>query len=383
MPSFRRSLKVSLSVVLASLILLVSLTGVGASGGQHLQRPFKRHDEVTGPHFDFAGALDDEPVLVKSQYNQFAPREPPAHHLKHESGGKNQHGGKGLSRQTLVHWMHKLGLHPSKHQIETLYGLVSGHKHNNHHLAHKEHESKTKGQGKPAWIEVKPEHDGGIEGHAILKRPPVSPGILPPGLRHPHAWGDESHPSDTSKTSSPAAAAVAPLPEPANTIPAPTSTTGPSRGHSSLFPPKPAAAGAMPRNSSAIAPVTSLASTIPSWTSDVNKEDKSGTSGSLNPSATPAPAPPNSGGANGDDRLAPLQNGTNTGKTVAGVPVADDGDLKVAPATSQTANSTRSAGGAGAAAKSGGSSHGHPDPVGWTASATVAGVLLVVLFFAM
>lgn len=153
-------------------------------------------------------------------------------------------------------------------------------------------------------------------------------GVLPPGIGKPRGWADEGEQSSTpptTKDSSPIAAAIAPLPEPAN-VPTRTASRFPSDAQlhpdgSSILPPLPAA-GLNSPDSSALPPLTSSPSASSSSLPD------SGTSGSLNPFSTPAPAANKGEGA--DERLNNVLS-DGSGKSIAGIPIAKDdkdGDAK-------------------------------------------------------
>ncbi len=265
-----------------------------------------------------------------------------------------------------------------------------------------ENEEKAKDGGqKPAWKDVTPpppppsDHEAGHdEKPKVFKPLPAHLGILPPGLGKPRGWGDESQsnpPSSASRSSSPVIAAQPPLPEPANTFSPPTASLANSK--SSILPPLPAE-GDVGKNSSAsiLAPVTSLPSSTPSDA----KLAASETSGSLNPSSTPPPPP---------FPATP----SKSRKTIAGVPIVDDdddksseteGDVKVPKpnsvnitasnpsnnsATSGKPGSAGGASGGGKEAKSGATKLNYPQEGvwGWIGSASLAAVVVGVLFFAI
>lgn len=417
-PSSRSLTTLSLALLLLLILLVVSTsTSVARADEQNF---IKRRDvEVNDrPQISFAAAPNSPPALVKSEYNQFAP--PPSsprvkkHHSKKHEGKKDKE--EGVSRGKFVQLMHKLGLHPNKHQIDRLYGLVKGKHHKKKHHGKKakgkHHADKSSGAAKmPVWTEVKPppsqprlrdddahphsvdERKKGVDGEkdgqpGQLMRPNVGVGVLPPGLGKPRGWGDEegSSPSPPTKNTSPISAAQPPLPEPANTfLPAATGSSSAAGGHSSILPPLPAAGIAAQNNSNApLAPATSVPSIAPSSSASTNtaSDEASGTSGSLNPSSTPAPIS-RTKNMGGDTRLTPLTNGTEGGKNIAGVPIADDGDLKVPQplnATSTNGNGKQAAAGA----KSGGTSNRvKVQGWSWTGAVTVAAVLVGVLFFAI
>ncbi|CDR88860.1 uncharacterized protein SPSC_05692 [Sporisorium scitamineum] len=398
-------------LLLVSLLALLLVSGVHANKGLHAQQHFERHDDGSRPPVEFAAPIDAPPTLVKSQYNQFAA--PPAH-AESSNGHSKKHSGDKVSRKKLVHWMHKLGLHPNKHQVDSLYRWIDRkhrHKHHgeHHHMHHGEHHHKHHGEhhhkqhhdekggegkdgpgrehgGKPAWVEVG--KGGGKEGDGggVVR----GVGILPPGtpkLGKARGWGDESSLPPTTLKDSPAAAAVAPLPEPVNAVPARTisphdqhPTDSASSSSSSIKPPLPAGgllSSDQDRNSSRT-PVTSLPSTAPSSSSSSLGSE---TSGSLNPSSTPPPPPTANNG--GDPRLAPLATSSNSsGQTIAGVPIAkDDGDLKVPqPRPGNNTSKTGSTSGASSAA----STVTKLEVGGWTANALVAaGTVVLILLFAV
>ena len=384
----------------AATLLCIGLLAplASASSGVHPQHPFKRHDDASSnlPHVSFASAPDAPPVLVKSEYNQFAP--PPTHHSNGDKHKKNHHHDKDdeISRGTFVRWMQQLGLHASQHQVDKLYGLVSRHKHHKHH--HEQHangEKKVSGAAKPAWVQVSPPPPGGSRekgnGGDKEKMEAVSSGVG--GVGKARSWGEEGGPSPPTKNSSPVSAAQPPLPEPANSfLPSATpasSSTGSEKGKKVL----PLPAVGAHHNSSSIAPVTSLPSSAPSSLTHNNASDTSGTSGSLNPSSTPppppAPAAATEDGANnvkpnvGDTRLTPLTNGTTQGNSIAGVPIADDGDLKIPhpPLVNSTAGKLGDSG--AGRNKSGGQSAVQLDAWSWAGGVTVAAVVLGVLLFAL
>ncbi|SPO30654.1 uncharacterized protein UTRI_05271 [Ustilago trichophora] len=415
----------TLPIALLLLILLVVSTSTSTSAARaNEQNLLKRHDleDNDRPQISFAAAPNSPPALVKSEYNQFAVP-PSAPHGKKHHGKK--HGGKkekeeGVSRGRFVQLMHKIGLHPNKHQIDRLYGLVKVVKGKHHKKKHhgkkakaKHHADKSSGEAKPpVWTEVQPpppsqarlqvddahahsvdEHKKGVDGEkggqpGQLMRPNVGVGVLPPGLGEPRGWGDEggSSPSPPTKNTSPISAAQPPLPEPANTfLPAATGSSSAAGGHSNILPPLPAAGIAAQNNSHApLAPATSVPSIAPSSSASTNpaSEEASGTSGSLNPSSTPTPVS-RTNNMGGDTRLTPLANGTESGQNIAGVPIADDGDLKVPQP--QNATSTSGSGKQGATgAKSGGTSNRvKVEGWSWAGAITVAGVLVGVLFFAI
>ncbi|SPC63279.1 uncharacterized protein UHOD_06620 [Ustilago sp. UG-2017b] len=348
-----------LLLLLAVFLLLLSSPIISAhvSGDHALQQPSKRSENR--PAIEFATtpqeAANERPALIQPQYNQFSP--PPTHrgnyHHRHHSGGK------GLSKNKLQHWMHKLGLHPTKHQIDQLYSKVNKHD-KQHHGGQRGRGKHTSGKGGgdkergPVWKEVDD------EGEEVVQARPVSAGkmgILPPGT--PRKW-DSEEPSDTNKMSSPVAAAVAPLPEPAaNTIASPT------RAKNDSYPPAPGEV-VPSKNNGLDAPVTNIPSNTAASTN--MGPMKSGTSGSLNPSATASSTTPEgAGGAGGKP------------KTVAGIPVVADNDGDMKAPEPQLSNST-SAGGKGN--KSGATGKTEAPYGGWTVggSLLVASLLAVVLF---
>lgn len=295
--------------------------------------------EDSRPQIEFATTPEraqyEPPALVKAQYNQFAP--PPGHHRHHHHDG-------GVSRKNLLHWMERLGLHPSKSQVEKLYGLVNGHRRHRHHHG----EEKAGGEGnkhhvdggseekqKEAWTEVE---SGDKESGDGQTKPAPKVGVLPPASSKPRGWGDENP--------SPPSAAKPPLPEPANTLPSPTGT---SSNRSSILPPIPA--GGVAKNVT-VAPATSTPAI------------SEGTSGSYNPSSTTA-----QGNKVPDDRLGGMT-GEGSGRSVAGVPVSDDGDLKVPGVVNGTEGGT---------VKSASERRG--EGWGWMGTAGLAGVVLFVVLF--
>lgn len=323
--------------------LLVPLL-VSASHSVQAQHHLKRDhnsQNAKGPPVEFAAPLDAPPVLVKSLYNQFAP------HGKHAKLANAR--DKGIKR--LQRWMHRLGLHPSDHQARSLYGMIRNAQREKHHdhgpHGEKHHEHKHKQRSKqhrvdkqhhhshheekhdehkqehgeqharqPAWVEV---GDSKTDRPATRARP-LDAGVLPPSS--PHSWDDESN-SWRKTTSSPAAAAIAPLPEPAN-IAAPTSYDQSGRTSRSDRPP--AAGSLLTHSEDARAPVTSAPS------ASIGTSESARTSGSLNPSSTPASTWAQSNPSKtADPRLDPLA--ANSTRHIAGIPIADDGDMKVGVAS--------------------------------------------------
>ncbi|SPO31087.1 uncharacterized protein UTRI_05271_B [Ustilago trichophora] len=414
-PNPRSLTTIPLALLLLIFLVLSTSTSVARADEQNL---IKRHDleDNDRPQISFAAAPNSPPALVQSEYNQFAPPPSPS---DGKNRGKKHHGKKdneeGVSRGKFVQLMHKLGLHPTKHQIDRLYGLVKGKHHKKKHHGKKaqgkHHAHKSSGEAqKPVWTEVQPpasqprlqadghthsvsENGKGLTGKqgeesGQSMRPNVGVGVLPPGLGKPRGWGDEggSSPSPPTKNTSPISAAQPPLPEPANTFfPAATGSSSAAGGHSSILPPLPAAGIAAHNNSNApLAPATSVPSLAPSSSASTNppSDEASGTSGSLNPSSTPTPVS-KTNPMGGDTRLTTLTNGTEGGKNIAGVPIADDGDLKVPqPQNATSSNGNGKQGAVGA--KSGGSSNRvKVEGWGWAGAVTVAGVLVGVLFFAI
>ena len=172
----------------------------------HVQRVKRGLDSTDAPQLSFAADPEHpgKPVLVEAQVNQFAP---PASH--HSQGPKKEEDPKeegGVSRKKFVHVMHELGLHPSQHQIDKLYGFVSKSHHDGtppEHEHHHKHDDEKKsapdnggGSVKPAWKEVGSPHiDGGGQADVGKPKPlPAHLGMLPPGLSKPRPWSDESPP---------------------------------------------------------------------------------------------------------------------------------------------------------------------------------------------
>ncbi|CCF48716.1 hypothetical protein NDA11_003296 [Ustilago hordei] len=351
-----------LLLLLAVFLLLLSspIISAHASGDHALQQPSKRSEN--GPAIEFATtpqeAANEGPALIEPQYNQFAP--PPTHRGNHHD--RHHHGGKGLSKNKLEHWMHKLGLHPTRHQIDQLYSKVNKHD-QQHHRGQGGRGKQTSGKGRgdkekpPVWKELND------QGQEVAQARPVSAGkmgILPPGT--PRKW-DSEEPSDTNKSSSPVAAAVAPLPEPA-----PNTIASPTRAKNDSHPPAPGQV--LPaKNNGLDAPVTN----IPSNTAASSNMGpmKSGTSGSINPSATASSTTP--GGAEGAGGAG------GKPKTVAGIPVVADNDGDMKAPQPQLTNSTS----AGGRRKQSGATGKTEAPYGgWTVggSLLVASLLVVVLF---
>ncbi|SNX87032.1 uncharacterized protein MEPE_05742 [Melanopsichium pennsylvanicum] len=467
-------------------VLVMFISAVEGSIEHPAQTHLKRQQgALDGPKFSFASSIDSEPVQVKSNFNQFAsplssssgPIHPdPDRHAKkhHRHHVKEDKDRKSLSRKKLDDWMHKLGMYPSKHQIDQLYNLVRHgtkgqtkkyhrhHRHHHHHHHDVEHqhmfESAKQGDGqKPKiWTEMPSKHsDTFHKAVPIDGDGQINPklGILPPGTpgkRRPWKWQDENMPSSqaspSQKISTPISPARPPLPEPANTIPAPTglSAHGVNTGSNLKLAPLPAAGGDVggdknesndSLNRHKIAPMTSVPSSLPASSAGDGGEKadgRKGTSGSLNPSSTTASTPPipadivpppaltdgkdekdakesekdiNTGVENSDSRLvnSALTNGTNQTKSIAGIPIADsnddqndnvqDGDIKVplAQAVNTTTKSaiggntsaTKSSGGGKGTGNSGGTKSMQLDGWSWTGSVTIVAVVLGVLLFAI
>lgn len=331
----RLPLPLILPLFLSVVVLLLVFSSAVFASTQHV----KRHNAA--PPIEFAttpqAASHQNAALIKPEYNQFAPP-PPASHEKQKEGG-------GLSKGKLKHWMEKIGLHPNRHQVNALYAKVQH---------HRKHDPQRVNRKKEAWKEINPN-----TGKEIAQPQPVSAGkmgVLPPGT--PRKWDREGENPSSSSTGSPVAAAVAPLPEPMpNTIPSPTS------GHnsSSILPPVPAD-GLISHKKNITAPVTEFPSTTVS-----NTAEGIGTSGSINPTSTSPPSPPTDNNGGGGKQ-----------KTVAGIPVVDDTDMKTPPPVPINNTSVD-----GKVNKSGGSRQ--PDAYNSCTSGmtVVIGVVLVVVFFAI
>lgn len=129
-----------IAVVHAMLLILFASPRVDASSEVSAQHLLKGDDIARHrPHIEFAAAPDAPPVLVQSEYNQFAPRSHP-HHAKHKSHG--------LKKHTLETWLHKLGVHANKGQLDKLYRKIEKKVH--HHDREAKHGDKEK-DGEPAW----------------------------------------------------------------------------------------------------------------------------------------------------------------------------------------------------------------------------------------
>lgn len=232
---------------------------------------------------------------------------------------KHRHDEKGEGEKKLLRWMHRFGWNPSPHQLDKLHSL--GHSHRKQHHAHSEHHSQHHKDDQsghhsdrhqtgdhaqaqhgsqehhvepPAWKSLDPV--AGQEVHL-----PAHLGILPPGYSHPRSFGNENPSPPRSSTSS-VSAANAPLPAPGHVA---TSTA---------------------TNRTLPAP-PSIGQPVLTQTPSVQAAPTMGnaTSGSLGPSSTQPPAPPNA----------------SSGGMIAGIPVVDGADAKIA--APRVVNSTSAA----------------------------------------
>ncbi|KAF6766959.1 hypothetical protein PSEUBRA_001548 [Kalmanozyma brasiliensis GHG001] len=346
--------------------LLSALLTVNARSAVSAQYVLKRDDADDKTHIGSAAAQHTASEHSKKEHEQ------PSQHGTHRSANNK---GDGLSEHTLKSWLHRLGLKANNHQATALYHRIQTKEHRHRHgKSHAGHEASGRSSRNGSHHEGKAGRARGSGGKGKITRP-VPVVVTSPGLSRPRGGSDgvgHSSMSPTTQNSSPIAAAVAPLPEPASTLPAPTSSRSSNQSRfGDQFIPPPVPIGGV------VSPDTLPPLTIPPSSTSCTSEG--GTSG-ISPSSTPPPFNKNLIDG-GDARLDPLLNSSNSsGQSISGIPIArDDGDAKAVQP--QVANATKT--GAGGRVGSGAGRGMELDGATWTIVAVGIGLVVTVLFFAV